>query len=548
MALYTKYSSDWLEDSQSIKIVLVVLTIKVYTGGTWTDTPIYISNAAYITDNGVTVFNPIIKGDVTFSEGISDTGGISITYGDIGIANPNGEYDEYLDNSKYIWTNGSIEMYYGDPTWTCSNLADITSNKFLKIFDGTIGDIDSRNITTLNIKIRDKLQRLNTPLTTYKLGVSGYWAGGQLNVDTIRPVIFGEVFNVEPLLIDPSSLQYLFNHNYYVEVTNTGSVSSEKVIEVRDNGVPIYNDALQSGAYTVPANSVFTLLKQPAGTITASIQGIADSFNFTTGGVVSNAYSNNIASFIGIIVTKFGKKATRFTATDLDLANLYDFSTTCPQPIGAAIFDRQNVLEVCQSMVESVGAQLFVTRTGKLQILRYDGVGYTTGITISTISESDIIYNSLSISNKLPVVASVKVGYCKNWTVQTGLVSAIPQYHKDSFATEWLTITAVPTDNAVITKLANYKLDTDPVQKNTLLITTADATAEANRLLALYSTQKTIYKFTGGPRLLQLLLGQKITLTHSRFNLYNAGNGVTGQVVGLTPNWTKSSVDVEVLI
>lgn len=546
MALYTSFSTDWLQDSQSIKIVLVVLTIKVYTAGTWVDTPIYISNANYITHDGLTVFNPIIKGDVSFSESISDTGGISVTYGDIGISNLNGEYDSYLDNTKYIWTNGSIQMYYGDPTWNCNTLSDITSSttgKFLKIFDGTIGDIDSRNITLLNIKIRDKLQRLNTPLTNYKVGPYGYWAGGQLNADTLRPIIFGEVFNVEPVLINPSSLQYLFGHDRYVDSdTSYALTSSENIIEVRDNGVPIYNTALQNTVAVNLIDSTITLTKQPAGVITASIQGIKTSFNLDNGSIVQNTYNNNIASIIGVIVTKFGKESTRFTPDDIDLVNLKSFSTSCAQPIGAAVFDRQNVLQVCQSIVESVGGQLFVTRTGKLQILRY-GVGYNANRTITQITQSDIIYNSLSISNKLPVVASIKIGYAKNWTVQPSLLTAIPQYHKDIFATEWLTITA--SDTTVAT---NYKIDIDSVQKDTMLIVAEDATAEANRLLALYSSQKTIYRFTGGPRLLQLVLGQDVTIIHNRFNLYNNGAGKTGQVVGLTPNWTKSSIDVEVLI
>ena len=539
MALYTTYSSDWLQDSQSIKVVLTVLTIQAYSGS-WAPTTLYISNAAYITDDGVTVFNPIIKGDVTLSESISDSGGISVTYGDISLANLNGEYDNYLDNTQYIWTNGSIQMYYGDPTWTCTSLSDITT-KFLKIFDGTIGDIDSRSLTSLNIKVRDKLQRLNSPLTTYKLGTYGYWAGGQLNTDTIRPTIFGEVFNIEPLLIDPSSLQYLFGHDVYVEPGN-GSVQSETVIEIRDAGVPIYNSTLLSGATINLTNSKFSITKPSAGAITVSVQGIKDSFNFDTGVLVQNTYSNNIASLIAIIVTKFGKSTTRFAAADLDLVNLKAFSLACTQKIGMAVLDRQNVLQVCQDMVSSVGAQLFITRTGLLQILRY-GVGHSVGLTITTITESDIIYNSMSISNRLPVVASIKLGYCKNWTVEPGLVTAIPQYHKDSFATEWLTTTSTNSTTAT-----NYKLDVDPVQKDTMLITLADASAEATRLLALYSTQKTVYKFTGGPNLLQLVLGQNITLIHSRFNLYNSGAGVVGQVVSLSPNWTKSSIDVEVLI
>jgi hypothetical protein len=73
----------------------------------------------------------------------------------------------------------------------------------------------------------------------------------------------------------------------------------------------------------------------------------------------------------------------------------------------------------------------------------------------------------------------------------------------------------------------------------------ANALAEANRLTAYYSTARTIFTFTGTPRMQALKLGQPVTLTHNRFNL---SAGKSGQVVALGPNWTTGQVNVGVLI
>lgn len=527
MAFYTQYSPAWLEDQDSIRIILAEVSILKWSGSAWVAQSLYFSSAAYTTTSGDTVFNPLISGDVTLSESISKDGGVAMTFGDVELANHNGDLDLYLDKAQYIWANGTIKLYYGDPGWDCADLATVRTN-FLTIFNGVIDDVDSRALSALNIKVRDKLERLNCPLTENKLGTYGTWAGGQLNTDTIRPIIFGEIHNTQPLLINPATLEYQFNDG-----------TCEGLIEIRDNGVPIYTaNTPISGAVVANSTGRFVLTSPAVGVITISAQGEKTSTNLTNG-VAQSLYINNIANLIATIVTQYGKAATRFTASDLDLANLSAFAANT-QSVGIVIEDRVNVLNVCKDLANSIGAQLFITRAGLLQLLRY-GVGYAS--TITEITESDILYNSLSISSRPPIEGSIKLGFCKNWTVQNNLLTNIKQAYKDNFATEWLTYTATNT-----TATTNYKLDTDPPQKDTMLIVQADAQAEASRLLAYYSTQRTIYKFTGTPRLLALNLGQSVNLIHSRFNLYNSGTGTAGQVVSLQPNWSKSSVEVEVIV
>jgi hypothetical protein len=547
---YSAYSQAWLEDPSSIRSIFVVATILYDSSGLGTSyisTPVYFSNAGFSTTDALISFNPIIMGDVSLTESISSDGGISMTFGGIRLANHNGELDAYLSNNKYIWVNKPIQIYLGDPTWSAvASDFNTSTTKFELLFNGIIGDIVSTERSVVDITLRDKLERLNSPITEAKFGTAtGTWVNNVQIADTIKPLVFGEVFNMTPTLIDPNS----GGGKYMV---HDGLI--ESIIEIRDNGVPVYQagSAVYTGATVDLTIGTFILTYPPSGAITVSVQGQKSTINLTTG-TSSVAYTNSIANIIAVIVTQYGKANSRLTSADIDLVNFNAFNTSNNKPVGIIITDTTNVLSICQALAASIGSQIYFSREGKLQLIQY-GVGIpqtqdTANITIgyaSTIpvDETDMLYDSFAISSKLPFTGAVKLGYCRNWTVQDGLLTSIPADHKDMLATEWLT----STYTASPTMVANYSLDIDPAQKDTYLITSADALAEATRLVTYYSVQRYTYKFTGTYVLLSLRLGQQIYLRHYRFDLNNSGAGRLGQVVSLTPNWVTSQVEVEVLI
>lgn len=705
MAQYTQYSQAWLEDPTSILTVLVeaqVLINNVLTN-------VYFSTDAYTSADGSVTFLPLISKSITSTESITIDNNSSMVISDLELANHNGALDTYLDNTIYIWSNQPIAMYLGDPQWNCTNITDIrgtalgalTGGKFSLIFNGIIDDIDSRSRNSVNIKFRDKLERLNTPLTEEKLGTYGVWAGGQQNQDQIKPIIFGEVFNVTPMLVDPSRLKYQFNTGAsagLIEVRDTGMpllplnevlnlvatvtatpstsggvtsatgpattstvttggsgwITGDQVYVVDSSNTPVIcqNSSALAGDTSISINTVFsgyisigmqlegsgipstttliitgqtagtpglqgtytispvlpanivssTTLKgtnvpsvflvtasagvvssltlvtggsgiisgskimglfsnsvsrtattvdnnrgililglQASGAVTCSAQGTNKSLNLTTG-ILTSSYSNSIAQNIGLIVTQYGKTTTRLLSTDIDLVNFQSISTT---PIGIAVVDNTNVLNIVKQLTSSINSQVVFTRTGLLKILRY-GVGYNTDRTITNIYEADMVYGTLIISRRLPIIGVVKIGYAKNYTVQAGLVVNIPQSHKVSFAEEYLN-----TTNLNQSVILAYKLSNDSNQINTQLITEQSADAESVARLSYYSTQRTVYKFTGTRKLLSLVLGQSVTLGHSRFGLFGGGAGGTnklGQVVTLSPNWSTGLIEVEVLI
>lgn len=568
---FTAYEQAWLEDPAAIPIVLV--EAKVFSVQLQSEITLRFSSTGYNTTDGV-VFLPTLVGKVSLTQSISPDGGVSLSFNDLEISNLNGEYDQYLNNNQWVWSNRSIKIYFGDPGFK-SSLSQISS-KFLLIFDGVIDDIDSRTNKTINLKIRNKLERLNTPVSENKLGIYGVWgaSGGQTNTDALRPLVFGECFNITPLLVDPSTLEYM---------VNDGPING--IIEIRDNGVPLYGRGLMATSIvpgstyeiesvgttnfisigaannsigtTFVANNVgsgdgrvklvgratvtessgtFRLASPPSGDITCTVQGVKKLVN-RTNGTIQDTHSSSIADLITLLVTQFGKASTKFVVSEIDTQNFSTFSSNNSSALfGVYVTSTETVLDVCQKLASSIGSELAISSTGQLQLIKF-GEPYGTQ---TEITQNDILYNSLAISNRLPIKSAIKLGYAKNWTVQTNLLTAIPQAHKDNFATEWFTVTEFDET------IANtHKLETEAVQKDTYLVDTVTAEDEALRLLTYYKNQRTIFKFVGRSRLLSLKLGQPVLLTYPRFGL---DQGVSGQVITLTPDWLSGKIEIEVII
>lgn len=484
----------WLTDQKAVRCVLVEAVSSV-NGSNVTR---YLSSKNYTDNVAGRIYDPIIAAEsIQLVERMSVDGQPSMSFGDIELYNLDGALDSWL---RDIWVNKNITILIGDVRWL---RADFTT-----IFSGTIDDIDSRSANTINIKVRDKLQKLNTPISEVRLG------GASVNKNELIPLSFGECFNVKPLLSNPATLEYRVHQ---------GGISSntiEGAIEVRDNGVPVGFSYVESLVKTR-----FTLTAQPFGQVTASIQGIKD----------SSTWINTVSKIIQKIVTTYGGE-NKLVSGDLDTSQLATFDTANPQPVGLYVESRENTLSVCNQLAASVGAQLVMSRLGKLQLLKIDLPAAGT----FDITTDDIIQNSLSITNKFPVQAALKLNYCKNWSVQTGLLTGIPEEHKKMYASEWASVTVEDT-----TVKADYALDAEPQPVDTLLLKESDAIAEATRLLNIYKNPVVVVSFDGFPQLVELVLGQAVTVTYPRFGL---DSGANGQVIGLSINWSNLTVKVDVLL
>lgn len=508
---------SWLETFTGTKIIIAIVQPLI------NDVPtmLYLSTHEFYPnlDNDATkAVKGVIKDEVSLSESISTDYTASISYGDISIANNAGEYDAWL-SSSYIWANRPISVYLGAlPDPYTSDLAFPTLADFELIFSGVVADVDSRDTTTLSIKIRDNLQRLNTSISESLLG--NYNPTSLTNYtnpysNNLKPLCFGEVHNITPMLTSPALLEYMV---HLAEV--------EAILEVRDNGVPV--SFTQTG---VPAGS-FRLLASPNGTITCSVQG-AKQTNYISSNTTGYTYTNTAANTIATILRSYGNTVP-YTDIDSD-----SFSNLGQQPIGVYYSDRVNVLSACQELAKGCGLVLSASRTGKLKLKDLDVPEYDS-IWSPLITSSDIFYNSLQISEKLPVVAGYKIGYAKNWTIQNNLVTAIPPEHKDLYSSEYLEA------NATDVYIKNsYSVTTEPQLEQTYLIQESDAIALANKKLNLFKTPRKVFTMRCTAKWLYLEPGDAVRLDLPRFGL---SGGVFAQVISTQPNWLANYIDIGVLV
>lgn len=481
--------NNWLLSPSALKCVLVEATALV--GGT--PTTFYISNRGYTTSPSDTPSNvsyePIIKGGLDVSSSILDSETGTLSWGDIELDNYDGVRDDWLN---YIWKNKTIKVFIGDMAWVRAD--------FKLIFDGVIEDISCRDRQSMNILLRDKMQLLNTTMSDAVLG------GTTSNKDRSLPLCFGECHNVTPLLIDPVNLIYQV-HN--------GAI--EDLIEVRDDGVPV------TVIKYLPEGK-FKLTNSPVGTITASVQGAK----------FSGVYYNTVGNLVQAITMNYGK--TPLSLSDIDSASFSTFETFNTQPVGIFLDDKTDVISVISELAKSIGAVVVFNPYGRLQIKKIDLVA----VASKEITDSDILYQSLTISDKPSVVAAVNLNYCKNYTVQSSLETGIPAEHIQMFAKEWLEASA--SDTAVATQ---YGLPTKVDKIDTLLLDTASAIAEATRRLNLYKTQRYIFSFSTDISTLDINLGDYILITSTRYGL---DSSKTGQVVSKTVNWFDNTISYEVLV
>jgi hypothetical protein len=481
----------WLKDSSAMRCALVEVNVK--TGGV--ETTRYLSNKGYVTSPSDTPSNtsyqPVIRGGIKFTETLSLEGNASLSWGDIEIDNLSGDRDSWLDD---VWANRAIKVFVGDVSWARS--------EFRLIFDGIVSGIDTKNRGRVNLKVGDKLQRLNTPITEHKLG------GTTQNADKLVPLCFGECHNISPLLVDPVVNEYQ---------VHDGPI--ESIIEVRDNGVPVaFTPFLSTGK--------FRLAAQPTGEITASVQGDKPS-----------TYANDVASLIERIATGYGLVDRRFLSSELDTAAFDAFITANPQPVGLYVPERMNVLDALNQLAISVGARVLINRSGLLTVIK---LSLPQALPGTTVTPTDIEQHSLYVSQMPNVKAGVQLGYCKNWTVQDNIAAGVPSNHADMYRQQWWTVTR--TDSLT---QADYKTFTEPVQEDTLLLTNADAVAETDRRLAMWSVQRKVYRYEGMPWLMLETLGASQTLQNTRFGLTA---GKTGQIVSLSTDWLNPHITIEVLI
>jgi hypothetical protein len=496
MAVTSTQLKDWLRKTSSARRCVLV-EVGVLTGGS--EITRYLSNKGYTTKSGEapanTQYKPCVSGGVTFTESLSLDGSVTISTGAIEFDNTDGKLDSWLID---VWKNRSVKVFIGDELWPRSD--------FYQIFDGVTDKLDCTSRDIVSLVVSDKLQRLNTTVSDVKLG------GSSANADKLIPWLYGEQFNVTPLLVDLA----------YNEYQVSGGPISE-IEEVRDNGVPV-------GFVPLLSQGRFRITQAPQGTITCDVMGDAP----------NGVYVDDVVNIIKRLVKSFGNAQQRFTDSDLDLVSLNAFAAANTQPVGLYLTDKANVLECCNKLAASIGARCVMSRTGLLSLIKLDLPQTTSG---TLVTADDIYERSLYVSQMPDVMAAAQVGYCRNNTIQNALQTGLPQDQIAMYAQEQEWLTSTKKSDAVAT---DYKLFTNPDMIETQLMTPEGADSEATRLKTLWGVQRRVVVYDGMPWLMLESLGNPQTVKHpTRFQL---AAGVRGQIVRITSDWLKAKIQIGVLL
>lgn len=219
--------------------------------------------------------------------------------------------------------------------------------------------------------------------------------------------------------------------------------------------------------------------------------------------------------------------------------NLTPFDSTVTANVGFFTNSRVNALETCQEIASSVGAYLVTDISGKFKLVQLQADIASTPAYY--VTAQDMEERSLQISEKLAIEGSVKLAYCKNWTVQTdGLAAGLDIQSDTLFRKDWFY--TISKDDSI---LAKYKQNTEFPQKDTFLIVETEAAAEAARLLTIKKSPRFIYTATYFSHMLLVELGDTINIKYPRFGL---DNGKTGMVVSINRDWLKGRITIGVFI
>lgn len=367
------------------------------------------------------------------------------------ISNPSGVRDAWLDEA---WDGRAVRLLVGASHWTLA--------EFLPVFVGVTTGLQADGDGNLRLQLRDPREALNGPAQEALL-TSGP------SVNDPRPITMGQVFNIEPPVIDTALHRY--------ETHDTSVISID---DVRVGGLTVSH----TGA---PVNGTFDLGVSPAGRVTADVTA-----------------SPSTASLM------LQEIATRAGFTAFDAAALTAFAAAAPQALGLYVGERRNAIDVLDDIASSVGAWWGINALGELTAAVAD-----IGTPVLTLSADDLAFDGVELTEVVLPVWRVRIGYRRNWSVQSdGLFAAVAETDRQRFGREY--DVAEASDGTIRTL---HPRASDPDVAETLLVGGGDAQTEAARRLALFGVQRRFYRAVCTRRAWQLRAGQTVRVEYPRFGL-----------------------------
>lgn len=478
---------------------------------------IYAATREFVTEDGQPFLGTLDQ-PLSFSRSILGTdliGRFTSGSGEIDITNADARYDFLIEG--YAIDGRDITVKVG--------VEGADYSTFFTIFKGPATDWSVEE-SLVRIDIQDNSYKLNVPVQPNTYAGSGGIDGGDDLKGKKKPLSFGYVQNIAPPLVKASSLLYQVHdgavqaisavYNRGVAVTQGSDYATSTLLLAASVPSGYYATCLAEGFFRV--NFVLD------GTITADVEGDADP-----------AFVSSAADIVRRIIDR----ATDFADADIYQPNIDLVNAIQTAQLGYYVGPDQEttIADVFSDIMASVGGWAGFRRDGKFEVNIYVGAAETPAAYYDRIDERDV-KRGKPPSALSPPSAKFRVGWSKNWSVQTDLAGSVSESRKAFLAEEYRYATA---ESASIR--ADHPFTKDPAPIRGYFRNESDALAEAQRLLDLYGQTSAIYTVDLGTEPFTLNLGDTVNIKYPRWDLTVGRNGA---VVSITENAANNACTIGV--
>ena len=440
----------------------------------------------------------------------------ALTIGEITLANEDGAFDSLL---RSLAVDGrALEIRIGTIGGTYDAL------KILHI--GTASSMRSNGDGEIKLFISDALGDVDRPIQkNLYLGTGGLEGGDDLK-DKSKPLIYGRVRNAPAVLVDPTKKIYQIHDGaiYRVQAVYDGGAPltfQEDVSDIMNAPDPAW------GYYITNLEGGYIRLGQSFSNVTVDV----------TGDYAYGSTSLNLGR------TAWRVLHERLNIVDAKLdANAFAILRAGFNDITSGIFIGTEPIkgtDFLNALFVGAGCWWGTDLKGRITVGRIEAPSDKAVTRIDARHIVDI--EELPLPAEIdPAIWRVRVGYEKNWSVQT---TDIPEGNSDELKAflqqEYRYATASNDQIPIIYKNAQELTINSP------FFTKAGAQAEADRLLALWGKKRYLYRITLGIMGIFLKLGQTINVTDHRFGLDVGRNAL---IIGQQINTDEPEVIIDVLI
>lgn len=365
----------------------------------------------------------------------------------------------------------------------------------------------------VRLPLRDRTYSLDQPAqSTLYLGTGGSEGTSEINGKP-KPMCYGDVSNITPVLVDPVNLTYQ---------VHDGAISAVSSVYDRGYGITLDTSVGASGDCadyaaliaasigagqfaTCLAEGFFRLGSSPDGVITADVLGDA-----------GGGYTNSIDQ----IALRILEDRAGLSSIYIDSASFVGMaSISGPMGIYVSQNEAPTSADLISSLVKSVAGWWGARRSGRI------GAGRISDPSSRTVNQYLDEYDIIEIvPEEKPIIRwRHRIAYNPNWTVQRGedLAAGVTDARKQFLTEQSRVVTA--EDGNLLT--SNLSAEDAPIIQ-TYLRDSTDAQVIANLMQSLYGVPRSIFRVIVKRIGYRIDLGSIIRVTYPRHGLSTGKNFV----------------------